>query len=95
MALQTLHVADRSLNMEMSTSDDSHRATSNCRSGHWRGIPMLVYELAALADLSLVIVENCGYVHLSGLPLGGGQIQQIGILFATAYVISRLMELLR
>lgn len=56
---------------------------------------MLVYELAALAELSLVIVENCGYFHLNGLPLGGGQIQQIGLIFATAYVIARLIELFK
>jgi len=55
---------------------------------------MLVYELAALTELSLVVVENCGWFR-TRLPLGGGQIQQIGILFATAYVISRLMELMR
>jgi hypothetical protein len=55
---------------------------------------MFVFELAALAELSLVIVENCGWFR-ARLPLGGGQIQQIGILFAAAYVISRLMELMR
>ena len=52
-----------------------------------------IYELAALAELSLVVVENCGYFR-ARLALGGGQIQQIGILFASAYVISRLMELI-
>ena len=55
---------------------------------------MWVFELAALTELSLVIVENCGYFR-ARLPLGGGQIQQIGILFATAYVVSRVMELVR
>ena len=54
----------------------------------------MVYELAALTELSFVILENCGFFR-TRLPLGGGQIQQIGILFATAYVISRLMELAR
>lgn len=55
---------------------------------------VLVYKFAALVELSLVILENSGYVHLSGLPLGGGQIQQIGLVFATAYVIAELAELL-
>jgi hypothetical protein len=54
---------------------------------------MLIYELAALAELSLVILENCGLLR-TYLPLGGGQIQQIGILFATAYVIAKLAVLL-
>ena len=45
---------------------------------------MMVYELAALAELSLVIVENCGWFR-ARLPLGGGQIQQIGILFASTF----------
>lgn len=54
---------------------------------------MLVYEFAALTELSLVIVEDCGWFR-TRLPLGGGQIQQIGILFAAAYVIARLIELL-
>lgn len=54
----------------------------------------MVYKFAALFELILVILENSGYGHLSGLPLGGGQIQQIGLVFATAYVISELIELL-
>jgi len=33
---------------------------------------MLVYELAALAELSLVILENSGFVHQGWLPLGVG-----------------------
>jgi hypothetical protein len=55
----------------------------------------LTFELAALVELCLVILENSGYVHLGGLPLGGGQIQQIGLISATAYVIARLIELLK
>lgn len=45
---------------------------------------MLVFKLAALVELILVILENSGIIHLHGLPLGGGQIQQLGIVFATA-----------
>ena len=42
----------------------------------------------------LVILEFGGFVHLPWLPLGGGQIQQLGIVFATAYVIAESTELL-
>ncbi len=56
---------------------------------------MLIYKLAALVELSLVVLENSGYIHLSGLPLGGGQIQQLGLVFATAYVIAESIELFK
>jgi hypothetical protein len=54
---------------------------------------MLVIKLAALVELSLVILESSGFIHWRGLPLGGGQIQQIGIVFATAYIAAELIEL--
>lgn len=54
-----------------------------------------VYKLAALVELSLVILENSGYAPLKKrLPLGGGHIQQLGLVFATAYVIAELVGLL-
>lgn len=56
---------------------------------------LIIYELAALAEMSLIVVEHSGYLHLRGLPLGGGQIQQIGLLFATAHVVAKLTELFR
>jgi hypothetical protein len=56
---------------------------------------LLIYKLAALLELSLVILESSGFVHLRGLPLGGGQIQQIGLVFATAYVIAELIDLFK
>jgi hypothetical protein len=55
----------------------------------------MVFKLAALLELSLVILENSGYVHLRGLPLGGGQIQQIGVVFSTAYVIAELIDIFK
>ena len=55
----------------------------------------MIFKLAALLELSLVILENSGYVHLHGLPLGGGQIQQIGLVFATAYVIAEFIDVFR
>ena len=56
---------------------------------------MLVYKLAALVELSLVILENSGYIHLRALQLGGGQIQQLGIVFASAYVVAELIDLFK
>jgi hypothetical protein len=53
----------------------------------------MVFKLASLLELSLVILENSGYAHLRGLPLGGGQIQQIGLVFATAHVIAELIDI--
>ena len=56
---------------------------------------MLIYKLAALVELSLVILEDSGYISQSGLPLGGGQIQQLGLVFASAYVIAEFIDLFR
>jgi hypothetical protein len=44
---------------------------------------MLVFKLAAMVELIFVILEFSGFGHLRGLPLGAGQIQQIGIVFAS------------
>lgn len=55
----------------------------------------MVFKVAALLELSLVILENIGYVHLRGLPLGGGRVQQLGIVFASAYVVAELIELFK
>ena len=56
---------------------------------------MLVFKLAALVELSLVILEFSELIHLRGLPLGGGQIQQLGIVFASAYVVAEFIDLLK
>jgi hypothetical protein len=56
---------------------------------------MLVFKLAALIELILVILEFGGFVHLRGLPLGGGQIQQLGIVFASAYVVAECIDIFR
>lgn len=53
----------------------------------------MIYKLAGLVDLSLVILESSGLVHLNGLPLGGGQIQQLGIVFASAYPTASTLAL--
>ena len=56
---------------------------------------MLVFKLAALVELILVILEFSGFVHLRGLPLGGGPIQQLGIVFTSAYVVAEFIDLFR
>lgn len=56
---------------------------------------MLVFKLASLVELILVILEFGGFVHPRALPLGGGQIQQIGLVFATAYVVAEFIDLFR
>ena len=56
---------------------------------------MLFFKLAALVELVLVILEFGGFVHLRGLPLGGGQIQQLGLVFASAYVVAEFIDLFR
>lgn len=56
---------------------------------------MLVFKLAALLELILVILEFSGFVHLRGLPLGGGPIQQLGIVFASAYVVAEIIDLFK
>lgn len=56
---------------------------------------MFAYKIAGLAEIVLVVMEHSGYFHSAQLPLGGGQIQQIGIVFAAAHVASESMELLQ
>ena len=54
---------------------------------------MLLFKLAALVEL--VILEFGGFVHLPWLPLGGGPIQQLGVVFASAYVVAEFIDLFR
>lgn len=56
---------------------------------------MLPFKLAALVELTFVILESCRFAHLTWLPLGGDQIQQIGIVFATAYVVAEFLDLVK
>jgi len=56
---------------------------------------MFAYKIAGLAEMVLVLVEHSGYFHASQLPLGGGQVQQIGIVFAAAHVFSESSDLLK
>ena len=54
---------------------------------------MLFFKLAALVELSLVILKSCGFFP-TRLPLGGDHMKQVGIVFASAYVIAELIGLL-
>jgi hypothetical protein len=56
---------------------------------------MFAYKIAGLGEIVLVLVEHSGYFHGFQLPLGGGQLQQIGIVFAAAHVVSESSDLLR
>jgi hypothetical protein len=56
---------------------------------------MQVFKLAALVEMMLVILEFGGFVHLSWLPLGGGPIQQLGIVFGSAYVVAEFIDLFK
>jgi hypothetical protein len=56
---------------------------------------MFSYKIAGLAEIVLVVIEHSGYFHTLQLPLGGGQIQQIGIVFAAAHVASEATDLLK
>lgn len=56
---------------------------------------MFAYKVAGLAEIVLVLAEHSGYFHNLQLPLGGGQIQQIGIVFAAAHVVSESNELFK
>jgi hypothetical protein len=55
---------------------------------------MLTYRFAALIEIALVVVEYSGYFHTSLLPIGGGQIQQIGIVFAVAHTAVESIDLM-
>lgn len=57
--------------------------------------PMFAYKIAGLAEMVLVLLEHSGCLHAVQLPLGSGQVQQIGILFAAAHVASESTDLLK
>ena len=54
---------------------------------------MLFFKLAALVEMSLVILTSCGFFR-TRLPLGGDHMKQLGIVFASAYVIAELVSVL-
>jgi len=56
---------------------------------------MFAYKIAGLAELVLVLVEHSGWIHPFRLPIGGGQLQQIGMIFAAAHVVAESSDLLK
>jgi hypothetical protein len=54
---------------------------------------MLVFKLAALVEMSLFILKSCGFFP-TRLPLGGDHMKQLGIVFASAYVIAEFISVL-
>lgn len=56
---------------------------------------MCAYKIAGLAEIVLVLIEHSGWLHPFQLPLGGGQVQQIGIVFAAAHVVAESSDLLK
>ena len=57
--------------------------------------PMRSFETAAVIDVVLVVLNSLGILRPGLLPLGGGEIQQIGILFSVAFVYQMVSPWLR
>ena len=53
----------------------------------------MIYKIAALIDSALVLLELSGLVHSRLLPIGGGQLQQLGIVLGAADLVARGLEL--
>jgi hypothetical protein len=52
---------------------------------------MIIYRAAAACGLVLEMAEKCG-VHITGVPLGGGPLAQLGVVFGVAFVIAEGQE---
>lgn len=88
---KTIGGSQERLYKESSSDQKSQRPDSNAE---WslEGV-MLAFELAALVEFCLSVLEGAGYLHADFLPLGGGQLAQLGLIFAVAYVVRRLVEI--
>jgi len=53
---------------------------------------MLPYEIASLVALALVICKES--FRIRWLPLGGGPLAEIGIVFGSAFIVAKALELL-
>jgi hypothetical protein len=49
---------------------------------------MKIFKLAAAIELALIVLKAA--MELPGLPLGGGDVEQIGIVFGSAFVLSEV-----
>lgn len=54
---------------------------------------MHIFRIAALLELSLTALEALNILKDGLLPLGGGHIQQVGIVFAIAFAIVEFMNI--
>jgi hypothetical protein len=55
----------------------------------------MIYKIAALVEYALVLLELTGLVHSKQLPVGGGQLQQLGVIWGIADLSQRGLEILR
>lgn len=55
----------------------------------------MIYKIAALIESALVFLEVSGLLHSKLLPIGGGQLQQLGIIWGAADLFARGFELLK
>jgi len=52
---------------------------------------MFIYRFAAAVALVLEIAERSG-LHVTGVPIGGGSMQQLGAIFGAAFVATEIQE---
>jgi hypothetical protein len=52
---------------------------------------MIIYRSAAALCLLLEVVEH-GYGHAAGLPIGGGPLAQLGLVFSLAFIMTEGQE---
>lgn len=52
---------------------------------------MIIYRTAAACGLVLDMFEHCG-VHLADVPIGGGTLAQLGVVFGIAFVLTEGRE---
>jgi len=55
----------------------------------------MIYEIAVWVESALVLLELTGVVHSKLLPVGGGQLQQLGVIWGVADLTRRGLEILK
>ena len=51
---------------------------------------MKFFERAAVLDVVLIVINSLGIMKPGLLPLGGGEIQQLGILFSVVFIVQTI-----
>ena len=54
------------------------------------GTSMKFFERAAVLDVVLIVINSLGIMKPGLLPLGGGEIQQLGILFSVVFIVQTI-----